>query len=132
MDVFLKAHTPTYEPFSRQYRSAVFVHDDAQRKVAEQKLAAYSKRRGEAVYTSIEDAPTFWAAEDYHQKYRLRGDSELMALFGEMYTSEADFLASTAAARVNGFLAGYGDPKDLYQLGLPVGAVAKLRSRIDG
>jgi len=130
VDVFLEAHSPTYEPFSRQYRSAVFVHDEEQRAVAKEKLAARGKELGKHLYTAVEEAPTFWAAEDYHQKYRLRGDKELMRLFGEMYANDADFLASTAAARVNGYLAGYGDGKDLYKLGLPVSAVARLRERL--
>jgi len=129
-DVFLEAHTPTSRPFSRQYRSAVFVHDAAQRAVAEEKLAAYGRLRGKPVHTAVEAAPAFWPAEDYHQKYRLRGDPELMAIFRGFYASDADFLASTAAARVNGYLAGFGDGRDLDALGLPKRAVARLRSRL--
>jgi peptide methionine sulfoxide reductase MsrA len=130
MDVFLKAHAPTSPPFSRQYRSAVFVHDEAQRAIAEEKLAAYGKMRGKEVFTAVEEAPTFWPAEDYHQKYRLRGDPELMAVFRRVYGDDADFLASTAAARVNGYLAGFGEGEDLEALGLPKRLVTRLRERL--
>jgi peptide-methionine (S)-S-oxide reductase len=54
-----------------QYRTAIFVADDAQRKAAEA-----SKRALEAsgvlkrpIVTEILKAGTFWKAEDYHQSY---------------------------------------------------------------
>jgi len=52
-----------------QYRSAIFVHDAAQRKAAEASLAAVQKRLGVPVKTQIVDAGPFYAAEDYHQDY---------------------------------------------------------------
>lgn len=54
----------------------------------------------------------FTRAEDYHQKYRLRRDPVLMKAFRELFPEERSFVDSTAAARVNGFLAGFGDPAD--------------------
>lgn len=53
------------------YRSAIFVHDDAQRKVAEaakQALQA-SGRFKRPIVTEIAAAGPFYAAEDYHQGY---------------------------------------------------------------
>lgn len=54
----------------------------------------------------------FTRAEDYHQKYRLRRDPVLMKAFRELFPEERSFVDSTTAARVNGFLAGFGDPAD--------------------
>ena len=54
-----------------QYRSAIFVHDDAQRRSAEQskrELEA-SRRFDRPIVTEIVAAGPFYAAEDYHQKY---------------------------------------------------------------
>ena len=54
-----------------QYRSVIFVHDDAQRAIAEASLAKVNsegKWKGKVV-TTIEPAKTFWKAEDYHQQY---------------------------------------------------------------
>ena len=55
-----------------QYRSAIFYHNEAQKKAAEQSkfdLAA-SKRFGNApIMTEIAAAAPFYPAEDHHQKY---------------------------------------------------------------
>jgi peptide-methionine (S)-S-oxide reductase len=52
-----------------EYRTAIFVYDDEQRRIAEE-----SKKRVEAelkakVYTEIVAAGPFYRAEEYHQKY---------------------------------------------------------------
>jgi peptide methionine sulfoxide reductase msrA/msrB len=51
-----------------QYRSAIFVSDDAQRDVAE-KLVARLAAGGHRVATRVVPAQKFWEAEDYHQDY---------------------------------------------------------------
>jgi peptide-methionine (S)-S-oxide reductase len=56
-----------------QYRSAIFYHDDAQRRLAESSKAAVQARFGEqTVQTQIVPAGTFYKAEDYHQDYYLK------------------------------------------------------------
>ena len=52
-----------------QYRSAIFVHDEAQRKAAEASKAEVQKRFKQPVVTEITPASTFWPAEAYHQDY---------------------------------------------------------------
>ena len=52
---------------------------------------------------------TFYRAEDYHQKYRLRFRKDWTAQLIEQFGSERAFVDSTAAARLNGLLDGYGD-----------------------
>jgi len=52
-----------------QYRSAVFVHDAAQRKAAELSRDAVQKKLGVPVKTEIVDATRFFPAETYHQDY---------------------------------------------------------------
>jgi peptide-methionine (S)-S-oxide reductase len=52
-----------------QYRSAIFVHDAAQREAAERTLAEVEKKLGVPVKTQIADAAPFYRAEDYHQDY---------------------------------------------------------------
>jgi|SRR5262245_441044 len=59
------------------YRSAIFVHDEAQRKVAEttkQALQA-SGRFKEPIATQIVAAGAFYEAEDYHQDYYKKNPS---------------------------------------------------------
>jgi peptide-methionine (S)-S-oxide reductase len=72
--VFWAEHDPTQlnrqgPDVGDQYRSAIFVHDDAQRRAAEASRDAVQARSRRPVVTAIEDAPTFWPAEDYHQQY---------------------------------------------------------------
>jgi len=54
-----------------QYRTAIFFHDDAQRKAAEASKAALEKSKPfkEPIVTPIEMAGPFYPAEDYHQDY---------------------------------------------------------------
>src|SRR3954452_12618030 len=72
--VFWAEHDPTQlnrqgPDVGSQYRSVVFVHDDEQRAAAEASKAAVQTRISRPVVTQIEDAQTFWEAEDYHQQY---------------------------------------------------------------
>jgi peptide-methionine (S)-S-oxide reductase len=54
-----------------QYRTAIFVHDETQRHLAEESKRKLdeSKRFKEPIVTAIVDAGEFYAAEDYHQRY---------------------------------------------------------------
>jgi peptide-methionine (S)-S-oxide reductase len=88
--------------------SIIFFHDEAQKKSAmESKARQGDKVRGK-IYTEILPFSRFFLAEDYHQKYRLRSDKILMRDFNAIYPAAADFVNSTAAARINGYLGGYG------------------------
>ncbi len=57
-----------------QYRSAIFYHDDAQKKAAEVSKAALGKsgRFDKPIMTEILPAGEFYPAEDYHQDYYKR------------------------------------------------------------
>ena len=57
-----------------QYRTAIFYHDDAQRKAAEASKAALEKSKPfkEPIVTPIEMASAFTPAEDYHQDYYVK------------------------------------------------------------
>ena len=54
-----------------QYRSAIFYHDEEQRRLAEEtkRAIAASGRFDRPVATEIVPAGEFWPAEDYHQDY---------------------------------------------------------------
>lgn len=76
LDVFWKSHDPTQlnrqgPDVGSQYRSAIFVADEAQAAAAS---ASLQKRRSSGeharpIVTTIEPAPRFWPAEEYHQQY---------------------------------------------------------------
>ena len=72
--VFWAEHDPTQlnrqgPDVGSQYRSAILVDDDDQRRAAEVSRERVQERLSRPVVTQIEDAPPFWEAEDYHQKY---------------------------------------------------------------
>ncbi len=92
--------------------TAVFVHNDAQRKQAEATRDREAARLRQKILTSILPVTEFTVAEDYHQKYFLRNHG-LMKEFRALYPKDKEFLASTAAARVNGYLGGCGTVADL-------------------
>jgi peptide-methionine (S)-S-oxide reductase len=56
-----------------QYRSAIFVHSDEQRRLSESSRDAYqvelTKAGFGAITTEIAEAPAYYFAEDYHQQY---------------------------------------------------------------
>lgn len=52
-----------------QYRSAIFVRADAERRAALDRLARASAELGRSIATEVRDASPFWVAEAYHQDY---------------------------------------------------------------
>lgn len=52
-----------------QYKSGIFVADEAERKAAEASKVALQAKLGKPVVTDILPAAKFWPAENYHQNY---------------------------------------------------------------
>jgi methionine-S-sulfoxide reductase len=74
LTIFWLEHDPTQlnrqgPDVGSQYRSVILVHDEEQRAAAEASREAVQARFTRPVVTTIEDAPPFWEAEDYHQQY---------------------------------------------------------------
>lgn len=106
--VFWKAHDPFARAWSTQYKAVLWTHDDAQAAAAKASLAALAREADATPRTEIAPATRFWIAEDYHQKYALRGKRGLLdALLGEGVSDEA-IRESTLAARANGWVVGHG------------------------
>jgi peptide-methionine (S)-S-oxide reductase len=131
VDVFWDSHNPRIPSSSRQYASIIFFHDEEQKKVAEQSLADLSAREGK-LWSELLPAGEFYWAEDYHQKYQLRGQRDLFAEFALLYPDDRDLANSTAAARVNGYVGRNGSLEQLDaeidSLGLSTAAQQRLRN----
>jgi peptide methionine sulfoxide reductase msrA/msrB len=76
LDVFWRQIDPTdpggqFADRGRQYRSAIFAHDAAQRELADasKKALAASGRFARPIATEIVPLEAFYPAEDYHQDY---------------------------------------------------------------
>ena len=84
LDYFLrKAHDPTQlnrqgVDKGTQYRSAIFYHDDAQKREAESAIHTAEKDKiwKNKIVTELSPAVTFWPAEDYHQQYYEKYEQE--------------------------------------------------------
>ncbi len=76
LNVFFTRHDPTTlnrqgPDHGTQYRSAIFYHDDEQRRTAEAARERWnlSGRWRGPIVTEITPASTFYRAEEYHQRY---------------------------------------------------------------
>ncbi len=76
LDVFWSIHDPTQmnrqgPDVGDQYRSAIFYHDERQKRAAEASKERQEKsgRFKRPIVTQIVPAQPFWRAEEYHQKY---------------------------------------------------------------
>jgi peptide-methionine (S)-S-oxide reductase len=130
LEVFWAQQNPTKPNSKRQYMNAVFTHDERQEELALETRAQVASGLLAPVTTHILPAGTFTLAEDYHQKFSLRGYQALMDAFFEIYPDFNDIVNSTAAARVNGYLAGHGTQErleaEIASFGLPEKTERKL------
>ena len=76
LNEFFALHDPTQlnrqgPDWGRQYRSAVFYHSPEQEATAKTVIARLTEERRfpKPIVTQVTPAETFWAAEEYHQKY---------------------------------------------------------------
>lgn len=76
LEIFWKNIDPTVKDkqfcdTGKQYRSAIFTHNEQQREEAQQSKEELMKNFGR-IYTEISPAGLFYPAEEYHQKYYLK------------------------------------------------------------
>jgi peptide-methionine (S)-S-oxide reductase len=99
-------HDPHTQTATTQYQNVVLAASEAQHDA----LVTYLESAGfapQTVETRLERLPEFCPAEDYHQKYTLRGTA---TLFEPLKTAGYDDVAvreSPAAAALNGVAAGH-------------------------
>ncbi len=88
---FFENHDPTQGmrqggDVGTQYRSGIYVYDDAQKRAAQAALAAYQAKLTEAgfgkITTEIKDAPELYFAEEYHQQYLAKNPDGYCGLGG--------------------------------------------------
>ena len=113
LDIFWQSHKPSGRSWSRQYMNAVFFHDDRQRQLAMTSKAAIEEKTGSTVKTEIVPIRSFTLAEEYHQKYTLKHNKGLKKEIMHIYPEHQDLVDSTAAARLNGYVGGYGSKDQL-------------------
>lgn len=125
LQVFWDSHNPVSKRSSRQYAAIIFYHDEKQKEAALESKAVLEQQLQKTIHTEIFPFSRFSPAEEYHQKYYLQGNRELTAELRAYYPDFKDFVRSTAAARLNGYLGRYGNTTlldaEIDQLGLSSG-----------
>jgi peptide-methionine (S)-S-oxide reductase len=125
------SHDPRRNHSSRQYQNAIFYSGDAQKAAALETMAELQARLGHEVKTVVAPLERFYPAEDYHQKYYLRGHPALLAEFQREGYDDTRFRESRVAARLNGYVSGFGQmaqlERELPSFGLSASAQAVLR-----
>ena len=91
LKVFWESHNPTHgmrqgNDIGTQYRSAIYFHNDEQKKLADQSLSIYNdmlqKNGHTAITTEIKAAGDFYYAEDYHQQYLAKNPNGYCGMYG--------------------------------------------------
>jgi peptide-methionine (S)-S-oxide reductase len=79
LNVFFAIHDPTTlnrqgADVGTQYRSAIFYHDEEQKKIAEELIRDLNSQQiwDRPIVTQVEKLDKFYVAEDYHQEYYAR------------------------------------------------------------
>jgi len=119
LKIFWNNHDPCTRN-KRQYMSAIFYHDDEQKELALKTKDEMTKQKNRPITTEIAPAKEFTDAEDYHQKYLLQHHPWLLESL-DIHPGD-NLIKSHVAARLNGYIGGYGNIKDFNieapQLGL--------------
>jgi methionine-S-sulfoxide reductase len=108
LEVFFSSHNAARPSFNRQYASAIFYHNEEQRQLAVAAVRKVERALKKKAVTELIPYSGFTRAEDYHQKYFLRNQEDLEKRYETIYPDPVQFADSTAVARVNGYLGGYG------------------------
>jgi peptide-methionine (S)-S-oxide reductase len=91
LKIFWENHDPTQgmrqgNDVGTQYRSAIYTFTPEQKRAAEASRRAFQDRLNDSgfgrITTEIEEAPTFYYAEDYHQQYLAKNPNGYCGLGG--------------------------------------------------
>ena len=96
VELFFRMHNPTQlnrqgPDFGTQYRSVIFTHGPEQAQIAAEikaKVDASGKWK-KPVVTQIEPAPTFWKAEEHHQRYFEKHGGHCHVSYAELQAEDA-------------------------------------------
>lgn len=106
---FWRNHYPNRDNYKgRQYISLLHYHTEQQRQMIERIQKEMEVQLGEPIETEISSYTGFTQAEERHQKYYLKRYPKALEQLTEIYPERELLTFSTFAARLNGFVKGYG------------------------
>ncbi|PIC99120.1 MULTISPECIES: peptide-methionine (S)-S-oxide reductase MsrA [unclassified Sporosarcina] len=109
LQYFWRNHYPNRDQYrGQQYVSSLRYHNQQQKQIIDLVKGEMEKELGEPIETEITPLSHFTLAEDRHQKYYLRRYPNVLEKLHSLYPSEESLIHSTFAARLNGFVKGFG------------------------
>lgn len=113
---FWQNHYPNRDNYKgRQYISLLHYHTEEQRQTIVAIQQEMEEQLGESIETEISPFSEFTRAEERHQKYYLKRYPKALEQTIELYPESEQLTDSTFAARLNGFVKGYGTKTDLLE-----------------
>ncbi|MFC7326037.1 peptide-methionine (S)-S-oxide reductase MsrA [Halorubrum rutilum] len=106
LNLAFESHNPHHQTSKTQYQNVILTATAAQQSTLNEFLSAQGFT-ADGISTRIEQLSQFYLAEDYHQKYKLRSVSSLMATFNEAGYDDQAVRESPIAAKLNGYAAGH-------------------------
>ncbi|EGA88873.1 Peptide-methionine (S)-S-oxide reductase [Planococcus donghaensis MPA1U2] len=111
---FWRNHYPNRDNYKgRQYISLLHYHTDQQRQTIETIRKEMEAELGESIETEIALFSQFTLAEERHQKYYLKRYPKALDQLETLYPNKGMLVDSIFAARLNGFVKGFGTKDSL-------------------
>ncbi|PSL34383.1 peptide-methionine (S)-S-oxide reductase [Planomicrobium soli] len=111
---FWRNHYPNRDNYKgRQYISLLRYHNSRQKAAIDKIKKQMEKELGETIETDIAPFTSFTLAEERHQKYYLKRYPKALDQLEDLYPTANLLVNSTFAARLNGFVKGYGTREEL-------------------
>jgi methionine-S-sulfoxide reductase len=130
LKIFWASHDECGRVWSNQYKAVLWTHGSSQARIARASAAAQAKARGKELTTAVVEAPRFWIAEDYHQKYNIRRHKKLVRLLIGADATEKQIRESTLIARANGWVSGHGTKAQILSECEALGVSAPARKEL--
>lgn len=107
--VFWENHYPNRDAYKgRQYLSLLRYKDDEQFAAIQRIQPKMEAALGESIETEVGPFETFTAADERHQKYYLKRYPQALVQLETLFPDQDMLIDSTFAARLNGFVKGFG------------------------
>jgi peptide-methionine (S)-S-oxide reductase len=102
LEIFFTIHDPTTlnrqgNDVGTQYRSAIFTHSDAQKRIAQQTIAEIQPHYDGEVVTQVAPVSRYFRAEEYHQEYFRHNPAQGYCMF--VVAPKVEKFRQTFAAR---------------------------------
>lgn len=125
LEFFWLHHDPSQRR-KKQYQSAILYETDDEKKIAENSYKLAKSKYGN-IETYVVKLDKFYPAENYHQKYWLRNQKDIL---NELKLNDSEIANSILATKINAYCAGFTDFSDLEELKKEHGLSDSLVNRI--